>query len=250
MAETIGDRLRRIRRDAALTQEQLAASSGVSKDLVAMLEQNRRKSARITTLAKLANALGIEMSELLDKRPRLEGGMDSSVLAIRDALLSPAELPGVDPPDSGEPTPLPDIQRAVGVGWRNYWAGRFGALAASLPGSPNLDPARRAGLSFASLAGQAEAARILPLGQGKREDHDSNAAPLWILVVGGIRGRLCRRLEVSATSGGATRCRLHPGRDARPAMPRSHPSLPARCVGHTDLPDQLQHADRRARSGS
>ncbi len=134
MAETIGDRLRRIRRDAALTQEQLAASSGVSKDLVAMLEQNRRKSARITTLAKLANALGIEMSELLDKRPRLEGGMDSSVLAIRDALLSPAELAGVDRADSGEPTPLPDVQRAVAVGWRNYWAGRFGELAASLPG--------------------------------------------------------------------------------------------------------------------
>ncbi len=128
MAETIGDRLRRIRRDAALTQEQLAASS------VAMLEQNRRKSARITTLAKLANALGIEMSELLDKRPRLEGGMDSSVLAIRDALLSPAELAGVDRADSGEPTPLPDVQRAVAVGWRNYWAGRFGELAASLPG--------------------------------------------------------------------------------------------------------------------
>ena len=134
MAETIGDRLRRIRRDAALTQEQLAASSGVSKDLVAMLEQNRRKSARITTLAKLSNALGIEMSELLDKRPRLEGGMDSSVLAIRDALLSPAELAGVDRADSGEPTPLPDVQRAVAVGWRNYWAGRFGELAASLPG--------------------------------------------------------------------------------------------------------------------
>jgi transcriptional regulator with XRE-family HTH domain len=94
MAETIGDRLRRIRRDVALTQEQLADSSGVSKDLISMLERNRRQSARITTLAKLANALGVEMSELLDKRPRLEGGMDASVLTIRDALLSPAYLPG------------------------------------------------------------------------------------------------------------------------------------------------------------
>src|SRR6266516_7858160 len=112
MAETIGDRLRRIRRDAALTQEQLAASSGVSKDLVAMLEQNRRKSARITTLAKLANALDVEMSELLDKRPRLDSGMDSSVLAIRDVLLSPAHLAGFEPSDPGEPTPLPDLHRA------------------------------------------------------------------------------------------------------------------------------------------
>lgn len=134
MTETIGDRLRRIRRDAALTQEQLSASAGVSKDLIGMLEQNRRKSARITTLAKLANALGIEMSELLDKRPRLDGGVDSSVLAIRDVLLSPDYLPGFDAGDSGEPTPLADLHRAVATGWRQYWTGKFTELAASLPG--------------------------------------------------------------------------------------------------------------------
>ena len=134
MAETIGDRLRRIRRDAGLTQEQLAESAGVSRDLIAMLEQNRRKSARITTLVKLANALDIEMSELLDKRPRLEGGMDSSALAIRDVLLSPAHLPGFDPGDSGVPTPLPELNRAVAAGWRHYWGGKFRELAAALPG--------------------------------------------------------------------------------------------------------------------
>lgn len=134
MTETIGDRLRRIRRDAALTQEQLSASAGVSKDLIGMLEQNWRKSARITTLAKLANALGIEMSELLDKRPRLDGGVDSSVLAIRDVLLSPDHLPGFDAGDSGEPTPLADLHRAVATGWRQYWTGKFTELAASLPG--------------------------------------------------------------------------------------------------------------------
>src|SRR5260370_5987358 len=134
MAGTIGDRLRRIRRDVALTQEQLASSSGVSKDLIARLEQNRRQAARITTLAKLANALGVEMSELLDKRPRLEGGMDASVLAIRNALLSPAYLPGFDRDDTGEPTPLAELQKTVANAWRHYWSGKFGELAAMLPG--------------------------------------------------------------------------------------------------------------------
>ena len=134
MTETIGDRLRRIRRDVALTQEQLSASSGVSKDLIAMLEQNRRQSARITTLAKLANALDVEMSELLDRRPRLEGGMDASVLAIRDALLSPAYLPGFDSDDSGAPTPPAELRQAVATGWQHYWSGRFTELAAMLPG--------------------------------------------------------------------------------------------------------------------
>lgn len=134
MAETIGDRLRRIRRDAALTQEQLAASSGVSRDLIAMLEQNRRLSARVTTLARLANALDVEMSELLDKRPRLESGMDASVLAIRDTILSPAHLPGFDRDDWGEPTPLAELRQAVAAGWRHYWSGQFSQLAAMLPG--------------------------------------------------------------------------------------------------------------------
>jgi hypothetical protein len=83
-----------------------------------MLEQNRRQSARITTLAKLANALDVEMSELLDRRPRLEGGMDVSVLAIRDALLSPDYLPGFDSDDSGEPTPLAELRQTVAGGPR------------------------------------------------------------------------------------------------------------------------------------
>jgi transcriptional regulator with XRE-family HTH domain len=134
MADTIGDRLRRIRRDAVLTQEELAAKSGVSKDLIAMLEQNRRKSARITTLAKLANALDVAMSELLDKRPRLEIGTDAAVLAIRDTLLSPTLLPGFDATDTGEPTPLSEMEKAVSANWRRYWSGKFKELAMALPG--------------------------------------------------------------------------------------------------------------------
>ncbi len=150
MAETIGDRLQRIRRDAGLTQEQLAAGSGVSKDLIAMLEQNRRLSARITTLAKLANALDIEMSELLDKRPRLDGGVDSSVLAIRDVLLSPSLLPGFDADDWGEPTPLAELHDAVAAGWGHYWRGRFGELAAALPGL--IAETRHARVGFGAVA--------------------------------------------------------------------------------------------------
>jgi transcriptional regulator with XRE-family HTH domain len=143
MAETIGDRLRRIRRDIALTQDQLAASSGISKDLIAMLEQNRRLSARISTLGKLANALGVEMSELLDNRPRLEGGMDASVLAIRDTLLSPSHLPGFDHDDWGEPTPLAELRQNVAAAWLHYWSGQFAELAAMLPGL--IGEARHAG---------------------------------------------------------------------------------------------------------
>ena len=61
---TIGDRLRRIRNEQDLTQEQLATRAGLSRDLIAKLEQNRRTSCRITSLMRLANALDADLTEL------------------------------------------------------------------------------------------------------------------------------------------------------------------------------------------
>lgn len=135
---TIGDRLRLLRRERDLTQETLAERSGVSKDLISKLEQGRRTSARITTLARLANALDTELSNLIDRRDRIGPDRDGgSILAIRDVLQSPSllpGLPGLDADDSGEATPLHELQAAVATGWDHYWSGDFGALAASLPG--------------------------------------------------------------------------------------------------------------------
>ena len=54
VGETIGYQLRRLRRLRGLTQEDLADRADVSRDLVAKLEQGRRHTARITSLASLA----------------------------------------------------------------------------------------------------------------------------------------------------------------------------------------------------
>ena len=136
---TIGQSLKRHRRERGMTQEQLAERSGVSVDLIAKLEQGRRSTARISSLMKLARALDIELGALTDKRERI--GADrpegSSVLAVRDALLSPSLLPGMsglDADDDGRATPLPDLERAVTQGWDKYWSGDFGGLAATMPG--------------------------------------------------------------------------------------------------------------------
>jgi transcriptional regulator with XRE-family HTH domain len=130
---SIGERLRQLRGERALTQETLAALSGVSVDLVKKLEQGKRESARLTTLAALADALDVPLSQLMDKRPRLDGGGDRLVLGLRDALLSPALLPGIDPDDSGEATPLPALETAVRRAWADYWGGRFVELARIVP---------------------------------------------------------------------------------------------------------------------
>lgn len=132
---TIGDRLKAARHERALTQEELAARAGVSRDIIAKLEQGRRGTARITTLAQLANALGVTLSSLLGRRERLERASIDGILAVRDALLSVADLPGIDPgADDGAPVPLPGLEAAVRRGWGHYWQGDLADLAAMLPG--------------------------------------------------------------------------------------------------------------------
>ena len=108
---TLGDRLRRKRRESSLTQEELAHASGVSQVMVAKIEQGRRQP-RLTVLTRLARALDIPLSELVDQRPRLGGQREgASILAVRDALLSPSLLPGIDlGSDDGQPTALPQLQ--------------------------------------------------------------------------------------------------------------------------------------------
>lgn len=69
----IGYQLRRLRRLRGLTQEELADRADVSRDLVAKLEQGRRHTARITSLASLARALDVELSALVERAtPMLE----------------------------------------------------------------------------------------------------------------------------------------------------------------------------------
>lgn len=132
---SIGRRLRGFRQERALTQEELAERSGVSKDVIRKLEQGVREGARIATLKALARGLGVTPSALLGQRERLERQSPDGILAVRDALLSPEDLyPGIGPGDDGEPMPVAGLRAAVRSGWDLYWGGRLGELAAVLPG--------------------------------------------------------------------------------------------------------------------
>jgi DNA-binding XRE family transcriptional regulator len=85
VGETIGYQLRRLRRLRGLTQEELADRANVSRDLVAKLEQGRRHTARITSLASLARALDVELSALVERAtPMLEteDGDAAGVIAL------------------------------------------------------------------------------------------------------------------------------------------------------------------------
>lgn len=129
--DDIGLRLRKLRRDNGMSQEELAEEAGVSVSIVQKLEQGRRGSARTSTLISLANALDVDLSELVGKRPRLDRGDDVRVLALRDALQSPELL--FDVATEGVPTPVAQLRADVASAWAAHWSGHFSRLAAVLP---------------------------------------------------------------------------------------------------------------------
>jgi transcriptional regulator with XRE-family HTH domain len=61
----IGERLRRLREQRALRQEDLAALAGIGKNTVNRLEKNHTEP-HMTTIRKLADALEVDPRELLD----------------------------------------------------------------------------------------------------------------------------------------------------------------------------------------
>ena len=69
-------KLERARRTHALTQEELAERSGVTRSTISRLEDGLQE-ARPSTLRKLAAALGVEPGELIDwPEEKTEGRTD------------------------------------------------------------------------------------------------------------------------------------------------------------------------------
>jgi transcriptional regulator with XRE-family HTH domain len=57
-------KLRRLRREAALSQQELADRAGTTQETISRLERGHN-AARGSTIRKLANALGVQPRELM-----------------------------------------------------------------------------------------------------------------------------------------------------------------------------------------
>ena len=64
----IGGRIRAIRTEQSLNLDQLARLTGISAPALSLIETGKR-DARLTTVAKIAAALRVHFSTLLDDRP-------------------------------------------------------------------------------------------------------------------------------------------------------------------------------------
>ncbi|MBB5075020.1 helix-turn-helix domain-containing protein [Nonomuraea endophytica] len=131
--QTIGQRLRRLRKKRGLTQPELARKAGVSLDLVSKLERDVRESMSWTSMIKLARALDVDPGYIAGKGGHLEPVPGAAVLTVRDSVISPGLLPGLHPDHDGEPPTLDDLWQLIERGYGAYFAGEFGVLAAGIP---------------------------------------------------------------------------------------------------------------------
>lgn len=135
MSTSIGDRIRSLREYRDLTQEQLADRAGISVDTIRTLEQNRRQSARIDTLRRLARALDVQLERLVGQ-PTMTQQLqdDGGLIALRDAIQDIGALPGVLSGDDLEDPPGEDAwAESVNAATRLYWEGGYSELSSTLP---------------------------------------------------------------------------------------------------------------------
>lgn len=126
---TLGARLYAARQRRRMTQRQLADATGLTTSLISKIERSERPTARLDTLHKLAQALDIQVWELMGRQPGLPAGDDdAAVLALRRAVHGGPEHDGE--PRSGEILrgDMPDL-------WQSYWTGRYTRLTQVLPGA-------------------------------------------------------------------------------------------------------------------
>ncbi|MET9729329.1 helix-turn-helix transcriptional regulator [Streptomyces sp. NPDC006458] len=139
MAEHLGDRMKRLRRVAGLTQEALAEKARLSVDTVKKLEQKQRHSAALPTLHALSSALGVELTSLLGDPPGVPSTGEADppqLVALRRAVSPPLFLPPPEP-TGAERLTLPVLRKEISAAWTLYHDAEFSALLDVLPGIVN-----------------------------------------------------------------------------------------------------------------
>ncbi|PZT75415.1 helix-turn-helix domain-containing protein [Streptomyces sp. AC1-42W] len=132
--DDLGRTLRRLRRLASLTQEELAERAGVSVDVVRQLEQGRKQSARLPTLHALANGLGVELTTLLGDPPAVASSGENDgprFVAVRRAIMPALRGPKPVPPADG--FSLERLREQIAEGWTQYHSAEFDAVMKKLP---------------------------------------------------------------------------------------------------------------------
>ncbi|QUF07713.1 XRE family transcriptional regulator [Actinosynnema pretiosum subsp. pretiosum] len=130
----LGPSLRRARRSAGLTQEQLSAASGISVRTISRLENGADENVRLDTLRLLTDALGLtpaERRELMAGVVAGEAAVPTGPLAVAAQQLAEVLrgrwLREVEARAAHHPFPLPVRWRAAPGELVDHWANVLGA---------------------------------------------------------------------------------------------------------------------------
>ncbi|MFJ9953484.1 helix-turn-helix domain-containing protein [Kitasatospora sp. NPDC091207] len=109
MTDQLGTLLRRLRRQAGLTQEQVAERSGVSVRTIRRLESGRSTDHRLGTVNLLADALDLGQEDRRQLAVTLAAARSGSAPAVPGPSPAPTGAPTGAPPDgpADGPAPLP-----------------------------------------------------------------------------------------------------------------------------------------------
>lgn len=134
---TIGDNLARIRRRSGQTQEQLAERADVSVSVIRKLERGDRDTASLSTLRKLARALGVTTVNLFHPVPVFAGVAQDDrddLYAIRRVLQPARALPRpVVTLAEDEPPTLNELKQSVREVNGMFRDSDYAAAVAALP---------------------------------------------------------------------------------------------------------------------
>lgn len=149
--QAIGRNVATARRMARMTQQQLAAASGVSYGMVRGIERGSRLPGD-GVLGAIADALGVDPSRLLGHRARTDSRVHGQ-LPVLSRTIAVYDIPG-----DGPVRPLPELRAAVTrtVNWR--LAAQYLRIA---EGSPGLIAELARGLQSLPSADRPQAARLL-----------------------------------------------------------------------------------------
>ncbi|GAB3914678.1 helix-turn-helix domain-containing protein [Kibdelosporangium lantanae] len=130
----LSENLARFRKARNLSQEQLAEAASVGVDTVGRIERAERRTTRPSTVAKLANALGVSTETLLGVLPARGAQNDEAVADLRQAVTAIEDIPGLsDFTDDREVLPVSTLGTVAHRAWRSYVDGRHAELLHALP---------------------------------------------------------------------------------------------------------------------
>jgi len=86
--QTIGEQIKGLRASFGMTQEQLAALSGVSQSMIANVENDRNRNLTMETLRKLAAGLNCEYISQLSPVRNIETILEEKSLSLAKKIIS------------------------------------------------------------------------------------------------------------------------------------------------------------------